>query len=709
MELLKGTGLTALTVSFLALCVRVSATEIYLDDLDLSNVASGESVYWPQVRHKGVSLKPEQAIARRNTNVHGDPLVLGTNRFERGVGVLANSLVCVETAGKAVSFDAVAGADAVLGKMPYNWVPVCTLQVWADERVVFSRRLSGSSKPVDVHADVKGAKRVYLAAYFSGYQTQVAVDWCEARFTVEEGAQLRTVKLPPARQLGILTPPERAEPRINGPSVFGVRPDHPILYTLPVTGERPMTLSATGLPEGATFDAATGFLRGRVSKAGSYPIRFTATNAKGATTRTIRLEVGDRIALTPPMCWNSWNCFGGSVTAANVRDAADAFVSKGLVNHGWSYVNVDDFWMQSPEKGRKNFGPGRDAQGELLPAGTFGDMKALADYIHAKGLRAGLYSSPGPVTCGRCYGSWQHEVQDATTFAKWGYDFLKYDRCSLFSADDASKPRTERQQRPYKLMGDALRAQNRDIVLDICQYGECAVWAWGAEVGGHMWRTTGDIADAWASCLEIIDNQAGITRYAKPDGWNDPDMMIVGWVGGGAARPTRITANEQYTHVGLWAMMSAPLQIGCDLTKLDAFTLSLLTNDEILAIDLDELGRAAERWQHDDAADVWVKPLQDGSIAVACFNRFFLDRDFKLPLLQLGVREDWRVRCVWAQKDLGVTKNGEWTWTVKAVPPHATMILRFIPPRTWEPAVAPADCPDCPKRVGATDGKDAGK
>lgn len=687
-------------VATLLVTAGLSAAEVYLDELDISSVTSGESVYWPQAKRGKTVLTPEKARAKKNTNVFGEPLMLGTNVYARGVGVLANSIACVETSGKAFAFEAIVGADPALGSVPYKWVPVGLVEVWADEKLVLSRKFNGPSAPVKVSADVRGAKRVYLATYFSGYQTMNPVNWCEARFSVEDGARLETIRLPEARQLGILTPPERPEPKINGPAVFGVRPGHPILYTLPVTGERPMTFSATGLPDGATFDPQTGFLRGSVARAGSYPIVFTARNAKGVAVRTVRLEVGDRIALTPPMCWNSWNCFAGSVTGQNIRDAADAFVSKGLVNHGWSYVNIDDFWMQSPEKGRKNYGPGRDAQGELLPAATFGDMKAIADYIHARGLRAGLYSSPGPITCGRCYGSWEHEVQDATTFAKWGYDFLKYDRCSLFSADDKTLPMPVRQQRPYRLMGDALRAQNRDIILDICQYGQCSVWAWGRAVGGQMWRTTGDIADAWASCISIIDAQIPLVRHTKQDGWNDPDMMVVGCVGGGSARPARLTPNEQYTHVGLWAMMSAPLQIGCDLTKLDSFTLSLLTNDEILEIDLDELGRAADCVEHTDAGDVWVKPLSDGSVAIACFNRFFLERDFTLRLLQYGIQDAWRVRCVWAQRDLGETKPGAATWTVKAVPPHATMILRFYPPKAWEEAVpATADCPDCPKGV----------
>ncbi len=662
---------------------------VYLDELDLSSAVSGDQMDWNRARRKGVAFGAADVAAKRNLNCFGGPLTIGTNRFARGVGALGNSLMVVETGGKAISFDAVAGADAIT-RETWRWGGDALFQVWADDRLVFE---SYDFLPPDrmerIHADVRGARRVYLQAFYSETHEFTPVNWCDAFFTVSPGAKIRMVPPPAAPQWGVLTPPERPEPRINGPALFGVRPGSPILYTLPVTGERPMAMSVDGLPEGAAFDATNGFLRGRVTRPGTYPLRFRAVNAHGRAERTVRLVVGDKIALTPPMCWNSWNCYGRTIDEAKIRKTIDAFVEKGLVRHGWSYVNLDDFWMNSARGGwgvSDIMGPGRDSAGRILPNSRFPDMKALADYAHGKGLKLGLYSSPGPLTCGGCYGSWQHEAQDAATYAEWGIDFLKYDWCSLDSVLDKTRRKPFRAQHPYRLMGDALRAQNRDIIFDVCQYGGYSVPAWGRDVGGHMWRTTGDIMDIWGSCQNILARQRAVSRFAQPGGWNDPDMLVVGSLGWGRGlRPSRLTHNEQYTHVGLWAMLAAPMQIGCDVAGMDDFTRSLLTNDEMLEINQDELGRSADCVTRTDAAETWVKPMHDGSLAVAFFNRFYEPRDFAFPLEPNGIAEDWRVRDVWAQKDLGFTKR-TWkgAWKVEAVPPHATAILRFYPPKYWQ-------------------------
>ena len=689
-----------LTGTLCAVCVRGETLDtVWLDELDLSAVTSGDQMDWGRAKRRGKPFAAADVCAKRNLNCFGESLSIASNRFARGVGVLGNSLAVVEARGKALWFDAVAGADTTTLET-WRWGKDVWFQVWADDRLAYSSGFIGPREQVKIHVDVKGAWNIYLQAFYSETHEYTPVDWCDARFTVKPDAKLRTVALPPARQLGILTPPERPEPRINGPALFGVRPGHPVLYTLPVTGERPMKLSVTGLPEGATFDAERGFVRGRVAREGTYRLRFAAENAKGRAERTIRLVVGDdAIALTPPMCWNSWNCFARTIDEKKIKGVIDAFVDRGLVNHGWSYVNLDDFWMRSKNGGWATDdirGPGRDERGEILPNQRFPDMKALADYAHDHGMKLGLYSSPGPETCGGCYGSWGHEVQDAATFAKWGIDFLKYDWCSLGKVNDKTRPKDEIAQSPYKLMGDALRAQDRDIVFDICQYGGFSVWAWGKSVGGHMWRTTGDIMDIWGSCLGIIDQQIPISRYPQPGGWNDPDMMIVGSLGWGRGlRPSRLTPNEQYTHVSLWAMLAAPLQIGCDIAGMDDFTYSLLANDEILDINQDELGRAADCVTHTDAYDIWLKPLSDGSLAAAFFNRTYHDLDVKFDCHLHGIVDGWRVRCVWAQKDLGVTKG--WIWKVKDLPPHATLVLRFSPPKYWLPSGNPAaDCPDCP-------------
>ena len=481
-------------------------------------------------------------------------------------------------------------------------------------------------------------------------------------------------------QLGILTPPPSPSPRINGARVFGVRPGHPILWRVPVTGERPMRFSASGLPAGAKFDAKTGFISGSVAERGEYKIEFSASNAKGTARRELKLVVGDTIALTPPMGWNSWNCFAADVTEKNIRDAADAFVSAGLADHGWSYINIDDFWQNSPYAGKRDptlAGPERNADGTIAVNKRFPDMKALADYIHSLGLRAGIYSSPGPYTCGECVGSWGHEWQDAKTYADWGFDYLKYDWCRYGDVADKVASGHGKYSFPYMLMGEALAAQNRDIVFSLCQYGDDNVSTWGKRIGGHCWRTTGDIEDTWGDSTKLIlDRQKDLWPYAGPGGWNDPDMLVVGVVGkSGSLKPTRLTRNEQYTHVSIWSILCSPLLIGCDMTKLDDFTLSLLTNDEVIETNQDELGAQAAVVAEGPRAQVWAKPMSDGSLVFALFNTYLLDTRITIDFASLGLEGRWLVRDLWRQKDLGVYS----AQYAADVPGHATQLVRLFP------------------------------
>ncbi len=427
----------------------------------------------------------------------------------------------------------------------------------------------------------------------------------------------------------ILTPKPAATPRINGAKVFGVRPGHPVLYTITATGDRPMKFAADGLPVGVTVDGNTGFISGKCDKPGEYKIKLHANNALGKADSNFKLVVGDTIALAPQMGWNSWNCFGASVTGDNIKAAADPMVNSGLVNHGWTYINIDDYWEYNARLARQN-DPTMEGVTPRAPDGTintnkrFPDMKALIDHIHSLGLKAGIYSSPGPTTCGGCTASWEHEEQDAKTFADWGLDYLKYDLCSYSQVakitDQASA------MKPYQTMQAALKKLDRDILYSLCQYGGNQVWKWGPEVDGNSWRTTGDITDNWQSLTGIWDKQVNLAEFANPGHWNDPDMMIVGMVSVGSGRnfhPTNLTPDEQYTHVSLWSLLAAPLLIGCDLTRLDDFTLGLLSNDEVLAVDQDPLGKQATRVKEDveSGIEIWARPLADGTMAVGLFNR----------------------------------------------------------------------------------------
>ncbi len=486
----------------------------------------------------------------------------------------------------------------------------------------------------------------------------------------------------------ILTPKPSPKPRINGARVFGVRPGNPFLFTIAATGERPMTFSARGLPATLRLDAQSGHITGTLKDRGEYVVMLRAQNALGAAERKLKIVCGPTIGLTPAMGWNSWNCFASAVTAERVKAAADAMVKSGLINHGWSYINIDDFWEVNP--GRTNDptlqGPMRDAQGRILPNPRFPDMKGLAGYVHSLGLKIGIYSSPGPWTCGGCVGSWQHEKQDAAQYGAWGFDYLKYDWCSYTRVVTTNRAQRNfdlaTSQRPYRVMRAALDEVPRDIIYSLCQYGRANVWEWGAEVGGNSWRATGDIRDTWGSLSRIGFSQAGHEKYAGPGYFNDDDMLIVGKVGWGPKlHPTQLTPDEQYTHISLWCLLSSPLLIGCDMTQLDDFTLSLLSNDEVLEVDQDPLGRQAARIKQNGPLEVWAKDMEDGSKAVGLFNRGSVQAMVGVKWSELGINGSasagggQMVRDLWRQKDLGVFNYQFQT----PVPRHGVVLVRISP------------------------------
>jgi alpha-galactosidase len=464
----------------------------------------------------------------------------------------------------------------------------------------------------------------------------------------------------------ILTPEPPANPRINGPVVTAARPGHPFFFSIPASGERPVAFKAEPLPAGLVLDNNTGLITGSVKQKGEYKVMLTASNAKGETSRELKIVIGDQIALTPPMGWNSWNCWGLAVDEGKVISSAKVYIDKGLVNHGWAYINIDDGWEIIKDKE-----PKRDPKGDIITNEKFPDMKRLGDNLHAMGLKFGIYSSPGPLTCGGYTASYQYELNDAKSYASWGIDYLKYDWCSYDGiAKDTS---LFERKKPYFVMRDALNKVNRDIVYSLCQYGMSKVWRWGAEVGGNLWRTTGDITDTWESMSGIGFSQVEMAPYAKPGNWNDPDMLVVGWVGWGPSlHPTKLSPDEQYTHISLWCMLSSPLLIGCDLERLDEFTLNLLTNDEVLAIDQDPLGSQATPMIKDGDVQVWLKSLEDGNKAMGIFNLADSTITYTLNLGKVGLSEATQLRDLWRQKDLGT-----FTGTYNAnVPAHGVVLVR---------------------------------
>ena len=365
------------------------------------------------------------------------------------------------------------------------------------------------------------------------------------------------------------------------------------------------------------------------------------------------------LAATPPMGWNSWNHFAGHVTDADVRAAADAIVASGMRDAGYIYVNIDDTWEGE-----------RDAQGNIQSNSKFPDMKALADYVHSKGLKLGIYSSPGPKTCAGYEASYGHEQQDADTYAKWGIDYLKYDLCSYgkIMKDQANgdpQKAWDMMQAAYEKMHQALINTHRPIVYSLCQYGLDAVWNWGPKVGANLWRTTGDINDSYDRMSVIGFAQSGLGKYAGPGHWNDPDMLEVG---NGHMKP-----DEYRTHMSLWAMLAAPLLAGNDLSQMDDTTKSILMNKDVIAVDQDRLGQQGFRVRATGPFEVWVKPLSGGAKAVALFNRSEAAYPITVQLKDVGFNGSAKARDLWAHKDLG-TLNGSYTATV---PRHGVVMLRI--------------------------------
>ncbi|MBV9158046.1 MAG: glycoside hydrolase family 27 protein [Acidobacteriaceae bacterium] len=353
---------------------------------------------------------------------------------------------------------------------------------------------------------------------------------------------------------------------------------------------------------------------------------------------------------TPPMGWNSWNHFATKVDDAVVRAAADSLVSSGMKDAGYIYINIDDSWEGE-----------RDAQGNITTNKKFPDMKALADYVHSKGLKLGIYSSPGPKTCGGWEGSYGHEEQDAKSYAAWGIDYLKYDWCS------AGAIYKDADLRPvYQKMGDALQATGRPIVYSLCEYGKGDVWKWGALVGGNLWRTTGDISDTWNSMEEIGFSQAAISSYTKAGHWNDPDMLEVG--------NGRMTDDEYRTHMTLWSLLAAPLLAGNDLARMSKSTLDILTNKEIIAIDQDAAAHPVKRNVIEEGkTEIWTRELEDGSTAVALFNRGEQQASITVEWSKLGASAPASGRDLWAHKDVAFSGQS-YTATV---PKHGVSAFRL--------------------------------
>ncbi len=600
--------------------------------------------------------------------VGGKMLSIGGQQFQRGFGTHANSVLRVLLNGETDSFSAWVGGDDEVGKLGS-----VEFVVTGDGRELYrSGVMHGGDTAKRVMVDLHGVQLLVLEVKMVGNNNNNDhADWAGASFQVSGASPVAYSGSGALTE--ILTPKPGPQPRFTGPQVFGVRPGSPFLFRVSATGRRPLTFGAENLPAGLTLNPQTGIITGTAGKAGTYEVKLTARNELGSATRDFRVVVGERICLTPPMGWNSWNCWAGAVNQDRVMRSAEAIINSGLADHGWSYVNIDDTWQ-----GRRG-GPFNALQGNE----KFPNLKALCDNIHALGLRAGIYSTPWVSSYAgfpgessnsedgawirsekdeRGYGPFSFEQNDAQQWAAWGIDYLKYDWGPI------DLPHMQK-------MANALRSSGRDIAYSLSNSAPYELAPDFAR-DANCWRTTGDITDNWGNMSGIGFSQDPWCFFAGPGHWNDPDMLVVGNVGWGEQQhPTHLTPDEQYTHISLWCLLSAPLLLGCDLEQLDPFTLSLLTNDEVLDIDQDPLGKPARRVAVSGETEVWCKYLEDGGEAVGLFNQGTSPAIVTAQWPDLFVRGKQQVRDLWRQKDLGVF-TGHFETTV---PPHGVVLVKMTP------------------------------
>ncbi len=648
--------LPVVAVVLLCACSVAGAGVVPLGELDLSKMSSG----W------GKPLVDQ--------SVTGKAISLGGRTFGAGVGTHAESTLYVDLDGKVGRFKACVGVDDGAGRRGS-----VRFMVYGDGKRLFdSGVMKGGQEAKAVDVPLTGVKQLRLMVTSAGDGADFDhADWAQAEFVVA-GARPVAVdppKIAPEERV-ILTPKPGPQPQINGPRVYGDRPGRPFLYRIPCTGLRPIHFTAAGLPKGLQLDADTGIVTGRVPEdRGEWMVTLGAKNEHGTCTRPFKIVGGDTLALTPPMGWNSWYIHYDRVTENHMRGAADVMIASGMADYGYQYVNIDDCWMK-----KKGDEPYRDERGAVLPNSKFPDIKGMVDYIHGKGLKAGLYTGPGPWTCAGYVASYEHERTDAEKFAAWGFDFLKHDWCSYTQV--AGGKDLEHLQAPYQKMGDILKTLPRDVVYNLCQYGMGDVWTWGADVGGNCWRTTGDLGlergDLLPGFYQIGLSNARHYENAGPGHWNDPDYILIGTVGNAhnsdePGQPTNLTPNEQYSYMSMWCLMAAPLFFSGDMRLLDDFTLNVLCNAEAIEVNQDPLGRQAKPLVLDDETLIMAKPMEDGSVAVGLFNLAELPRKVSADWSLLGVQGNQRVRDLWRQKDLGEFENR----FAADVPRHGVVLIRL--------------------------------
>ncbi len=622
---------------------------VWLDDLTIKSFSEGI----PSVSAK--------------TNAGGDSIRMNGKLFKHGIGVSSTSVLSFFLDGHATEFSAIVGVDDKGVKdLPLKFYVIC------DRKVLFeSGEMNLGDEPKTVKVNLLGIKRLGLLVTIEekGFNRSYS-NWANAQFVMKD--DFIPQNTPNSDEKYILTPQPDRKPKINSPKLFGARPNNPFLYTIAATGQRPMRFSVKNLPKGLTVDAKTGIITGKINQKGIYSTVLIAKNELGEATKALKIIIGDTIALTPPIGWNGWNSWARNIDQEKVIASADAMVKMGLNQHGWTYINIDDAW-QGQRGGQFN---------AIQPNEKFPKFKEMVDYVHGLGLKVGVYSTPmitsyagyiggssdsenGKITDSiknnkrafRYVGKYHFEQNDAQQMATWGIDYLKYDwRIEVPSAEK---------------MSVALKNSGRDIVYSISNSAPFAnVKDWVRFT--NTYRTGPDIRDSWLSLYVSAFTLDKWSPYGGHGHWLDPDMMILGNVTTGTSlHPTRLTPDEQYSHVSLFSLLSAPLLIGCPIEQLDAFTLNLLTNDEVIEINQDPLGKSARLVLEENGVQIWQKPLEDGSYAIGLFNvgdytktpESYLRwgdekaKPFTLDFNKIGLKGKFQLRDVWQQKDLGNFEN----------------------------------------------------
>ncbi|MAX22993.1 MAG: alpha-galactosidase [Phycisphaeraceae bacterium] len=611
-------------------------------------------------------ITQDRGKPKRNLNTLGGPMSLGGKVYERGIGTHSTSTFYITLKGDAKRFSAVVGLDDAVRHLegsPQEFMVI------GDDRILWrSGFMAQKDYPKSFDVDISSIEVLLLMVRHERAVYRGVVNWADAK--IEYSGQRPEAFIPQGSKPYTLTPKQGKKPKINGTSIIGVSTNAPFLFKIPATGEAPLEYAIDQLPKGLFLTSQSGMITGRAENEGRYEVKVSIKNRFGSDQKSLIIQVGDELALAPPMGWNNWNAFGENFDEKMVRDAMEAFIDYDLINHGWTYINMDDGW-QGVRGGKFN---------GLQANNKFSDMKLLCDDAHSQGLKVGLYSTPWKLSYAGYpgssadtrggenpfeynkyqarYGVFNFNTEDATQWAEWGVDFLKYD---WYPIDLAYT----------KAMQDALKESERDIVFTV---SNSAVFSGIEELREipNAWRTTGDITDTWGSVYSIIQQMDKWAPYCSPGHWNDADMLVIGWLGANGLHPTRLTPDEQYTHITFWSMFSSPLLLGCDLTKLDPFTLNLITNDEVIAINQDPMGKGANRVYQNGLVEVWKKELANGDQAVTMANFGLNETKIHFDWEMLGLSGRYELFDVWRQEILGTFKDS----FESMVPGHGVLFLR---------------------------------